>query len=153
MCRICLPPSVVSSFPPHEAVIHQYMREMIVNSGDMSIVSDSPPVMAHRVLSPSAKAVRACKGNAGKYYEIDYPGVIAVLLTGTPKPWVGPMDVALSIIGKVFKNNFVKNKVLEFIGPGVHSLSMDFRNGIDTMTTESACHHLLWATDDKVRVF
>ena len=75
----------------------------------------------------------------GKYYEIDYPEVIAVFLTGAPKPWVGPMDVALSIIGKVFKNNFVKNKVLEFVGPGVSSLSMDFRNGIDTMTTESAC--------------
>ena len=75
------------------------------------------------------------------------------LLTGTPKPWVGPMDVALSIIGKVFKNNFVKNKVLEFIGPGVHSLSMDFRNGIDTMTTESACLSSVWATDDKVKEY
>ena len=87
----------------------------------------------------------------GKYYEIDYPEVIGVFLTGTPKPWVGPMDVALSIIGKVFRNNFVKNKVLEFVGPGVRSLSMDFRNGIDTMTTESACLSSIWITDEKTR--
>ena len=126
--------------PPHEAVIHQYMREMIVNSGDMSIVSDSHTRYGTQgSVSIGEGGPELAKAMLGKYYEIDYPGVIAVLLTGTPKPWVGPMDVALSIIGKVFKNNFVKNKVLEFIGPGVHSLSMDFRNGIDTMTTESAC--------------
>lgn len=89
----------------------------------------------------------------GKYYEIDYPEVIGVFMTGAPKPWVGPMDVALSIIGKVFKNNFVKNKVLEFIGPGVSSMSMDFRNGIDTMTTESACLSSVWSTDDKVKEY
>lgn len=87
----------------------------------------------------------------GKYYEIEYPGVIAVFLTGKPKPWVGPMDVALSIIGKVFKNNFVKNKILEFVGPGVSSMSMDFRNGIDTMTTESACLSSVWATDEQTK--
>ena len=87
----------------------------------------------------------------GKYYEIEYPDVIGVLLTGKPKPWVGPMDVALSIIGKVFKNNFVKNKILEFVGPGVSSMSMDFRNGIDTMTTESACLSSVWATDEQTK--
>lgn len=88
--------------------------------------------MEHRDLYPSVKRPELAKAMLGKYYEIDYPEVIAVFLTGAPKPWVGPMDVALSIIGKVFKNNFVKNKVLEFVGPGVSSLSMDFRNGIDT---------------------
>ena len=140
--------------PPHEAVIHQYMREMIVNSGDMSIVSDSHTRYGTQgSVSIGEGGPELAKAMLGKYYEIDYPGVIAVLLTGTPKPWVGPMDVALSIIGKVFKNNFVKNKVLEFIGPGVHSLSMDFRNGIDTMTTESACLSSVWATDDKVKEY
>ena len=140
--------------PPHEAVIHQYMREMIVNSGDMSIVSDSHTRYGTQgSVSIGEGGPELAKAMLGKYYEIDYPGVIAVLLTGTPKPWVGPMDVALSIIGKVFKNNFVKNKVLEFIGPGVHSLSMDFRNGIDTMTTESACLSSVWETDDKVKEY
>lgn len=126
--------------PPHEAVIHQYMREMIVKSGDMSIVSDSHTRYGTQgSVSIGEGGPELAKAMLGKYYEIDYPEVIGVFMTGAPKPWVGPMDVALSIIGKVFKNNFVKNKVLEFIGPGVGSLSMDFRNGIDTMTTESAC--------------
>ena len=130
------------------------MREMIVNSGDMSIVSDSHTRYGTQgSVSIGEGGPELAKAMLGKYYEIDYPGVIAVLLTGTPKPWVGPMDVALSIIGKVFKNNFVKNKVLEFIGPGVHSLSMDFRNGIDTMTTESACLSSVWSTDDKVKEY
>ena len=87
----------------------------------------------------------------GKGYALKYPKTIAVLMTGTPKPWVGPMDIALSIIGKVFKNNFVKNAVMEFVGPGVSSLSMDYRNGIDTMTTESACLSSIWTTDEKTQ--
>lgn len=140
--------------PPHEAVIHQYMREMIVKSGDMSIVSDSHTRYGTQgSLSIGEGGPELAKAMLGKYYEIDYPEVIAVFLTGSPKPWVGPMDVALSIIGKVFKNNFVKNKVLEFIGPGVSSLSMDFRNGIDTMTTESACLSSIWMTDKKVQEY
>lgn len=140
--------------PPHEAVIHQYMREMIVKSGDMSIVSDSHTRYGTQgSLSIGEGGPELAKAMLGKYYEIDYPEVIAVLLTGTPKPWVGPMDVALSIIGKVFKNNFVKNKVLEFVGPGVSSLSMDFRNGIDTMTTESACLSSIWATDGQTKEY
>lgn len=138
--------------PPHEAVIHQYMREMIVKSGGMSIVSDSHTRYGTQgSVSIGEGGPELAKAMLGKYYEIDYPEVIAVYLTGSPKPWVGPMDVALSLIGKVFKNNFVKNKVLEFIGPGVSSLSMDFRNGIDTMTTESACLSSVWATDDIVK--
>lgn len=140
--------------PPHEAVIHQYMREMIVKSGDMSIVSDSHTRYGTQgSVSIGEGGPELAKAMLGKYYEIDYPEVIGVFMTGAPKPWVGPMDVALSIIGKVFKNNFVKNKVLEFIGPGVSSMSMDFRNGIDTMTTESACLSSVWATDDKVKEY
>lgn len=140
--------------PPHEAVIHQYMREMIVKSGDMSIVSDSHTRYGTQgSLSIGEGGPELAKAMLGKYYEIDYPEVIAVFLTGSPKPWVGPMDIALSIIGKVFKNNFVKNKVLEFIGPGVSSLSMDFRNGIDAMTTESACLSSIWMTDKKVQEY
>ena len=138
--------------PPHEAVIHQYMREMIVKSGGMSIVSDSHTRYGTQgSISIGEGGPELAKAMLGKYYEIEYPGVIAVFLTGKPKPWVGPMDVALSIIGKVFKNNFVKNKILEFIGPGVSSMSMDFRNGIDTMTTESACLSSVWATDEQTK--
>lgn len=120
----------------------------------MSIVSDSHTRYGTQgSLSIGEGGPELAKAMLGKYYEIDYPEVIAVFLTGSPKPWVGPMDVALSIIGKVFKNNFVKNKVLEFIGPGVSSLSMDFRNGIDTMTTESACLSSIWMTDKKVQEY
>ena len=138
--------------PPHEAVIHQYMREMIVKSGGMSIVSDSHTRYGTQgSISIGEGGPELAKAMLGKYYEIEYPDVIGVLLTGKPKPWVGPMDVALSIIGKVFKNNFVKNKILEFVGPGVSSMSMDFRNGIDTMTTESACLSSVWATDEQTK--
>ena len=138
--------------PPHEAVIHQYMREMIVKSGGMSIVSDSHTRYGTQgSISIGEGGPELAKAMLGKYYEIEYPGVIGVFLTGKPKPWVGPMDVALSIIGKVFKNNFVKNKILEFVGPGVSSMSMDFRNGIDTMTTESACLSSIWATDEQTK--
>ena len=138
--------------PPHEAVIHQYMREMIVKSGGMSIVSDSHARYGTQgSISIGEGGPELAKAMLGKYYEIEYPDVIGVLLTGKPKPWVGPMDVALSIIGKVFKNNFVKNKILEFVGPGVSSMSMDFRNGIDTMTTESACLSSVWATDEQTK--
>lgn len=140
--------------PPHEAVIHQYMREMIVNSGDMSIVSDSHTRYGTQgSLSIGEGGPELAKAMLGKYYEIDYPEVIGVFITGKPKAWIGPMDVALSIIGKVFKNNFVKNKVLEFVGPGVQNLSMDFRNGIDTMTTESACLSSIWETDEKTQKY
>ena len=140
--------------PPHEAVIHQYMREMMINAGDMAIVSDSHTRYGTQgSVSIGEGGPELAKAMLGKYYEIDYPQVIAVYLTGAPKPWVGPMDVALSLIGAVFKNNFVKNKVLEFVGPGVQSLSMDFRNGIDTMTTESACLSSVWVTDENTREY
>ncbi len=138
--------------PPHEAVIHQYMREMIVNSGEMSIVSDSHTRYGTQgSLSIGEGGPELVKTMVGKGYALKYPKTIAVFLTGSPKPWVGPHDIALSIIGKVFKNNFVKNAVLEFVGPGVASLSMDARNGIDTMTTESACLSSIWMTDEKTK--
>ena len=126
--------------PPHAAVIHQYMREMIINSGDMAIVSDSHTRYgAQGSISIGEGGPELVKTMVGKGYALKYPKVIGVFLSGVLKPWVGPMDVALTLIGKVFKNGFVKNAVLEFIGPGVSTLSMDTRNGIDTMTTETAC--------------
>ena len=140
--------------PPHEAVIHQYMREMLIKSGDMAIVSDSHTRYGTQgSVSIGEGGPELAKAMIGKLYEIRYPKVIAVLLHGSPKPWVGPMDVALTLIGATFKNKFVKNAVLEFIGPGVHSMSMDFRNGIDTMTTESACLSSIWETDDVVKEY
>lgn len=138
--------------PPHEAVIHQYMREMIISSGDMAIVSDSHTRYGTQgSLSIGEGGPELVKTMVGKGYALKYPKVIAIFMTGKPKPWVGPMDIALSIIGKVFKNGFVKNAVLEFVGPGVKNLSMDYRNGIDTMTTESTCLSSIWATDDATR--
>lgn len=138
--------------PPHEAVIHSYMREMIVKGGSMAIVSDSHTRYGSQgCLAIGEGGPEVAKAMLDKTYELKYPQVVGVYLTGAPKAWVGPMDVALTLIGAVFKNGFVKNKVLEFVGPGVHSLSMDFRNGIDTMTTESACLTSIWETDDTVR--
>ena len=140
--------------PPHEAVIHQYMREMIVSAGDMSIVSDSHTRYGSLgSLSIGEGGPELAKAMLGKSYALKYPKVVAVFVTGMPKPWVGPMDVILSIIGEVFKNGFVKNCVLEFVGPGVENLSMDFRNGIDTMTTESTCLSSLWTTDAKTEEY
>ncbi len=138
--------------PPHEAVIHSYMREMIVKGGSMAIVSDSHTRYGSQgCLAIGEGGPEVAKAMLDKTYELKYPQVVGVYLTGAPKAWVGPMDVALTLIGAVFKNGFVKNKVLEFVGPGVHSMSMDFRNGIDTMTTESACLTSIWETDDTVR--
>lgn len=138
--------------PPHEAVIHQYMREMIINSGDMAIVSDSHTRYGTQgSLSIGEGGPELVKTMVGKGYALKYPKTIAIFMTGKPQPWVGPMDIALSIIGKVFKNGFVKNAVLEFVGPGVEKLSMDYRNGIDTMTTESTCLSSIWTTDAKVQ--
>ncbi len=140
--------------PPHQAVIHQYMREMVVRAGGMSIVSDSHTRYgALGSLSIGEGGPELVKQMIGRAYELDYPEVIAVYLKGAPKPYVGPMDVALNIIKAVFKNGFVKNRIMEFIGPGIGSLSVDFRNGIDTMTTETACLSSIWETDEKVARF
>ncbi len=138
--------------PPHEAVIHSYMREMIVKGGSMAIVSDSHTRYGSQgCLAIGEGGPEVAKAMLGKTYELKFPKVVCIYLTGAPKPWVGPMDVALTLIGATFKNGFVKNKILEFVGPGVSSMTMDFRNGIDTMTTESACLSSIWRTDDIVR--
>ena len=140
--------------PPHEAVIHQYMREMLIKPGDMAIVSDSHTRYGTQgSLSIGEGGPELAKAMLGRYYELAYPKVVAVYMHGTLKPWVGSMDVALTLIGATFRNGFVKNAVLEFIGPGIHSMSMDCRNGIDTMTTESACLTSIWETDDEVRKY
>lgn len=138
--------------PPHEAVIHSYMREMIVKGGSMAIVSDSHTRYGSQgCLAIGEGGPEVAKAMLDKTYELKYPEVVGIYLTGSIKPWVGPMDVALTLIGATFKNGFVKNRILEFFGPGIASLSMDTRNGIDTMTTESACLTSIWETDDKVR--
>jgi aconitate hydratase len=140
--------------PAHFAVIHQYMREMFAGCGKMIIGSDSHTRYgALGTMAVGEGGPELVKQLLGRYYEIKYPEVIAVYLTGKPRPGVGPQDVALALIGKVFKNGFVKNKVLEFIGPGVKNLSVDYRMGIDVMTTETTCLSSIWETDDKVKRF
>ncbi len=140
--------------PAHLAVIHQYMREMMSRCGSMILGSDSHTrygalgTMAIGEGGPELVKQLLCKT-----YDIDYPDVIAVYLTGKPVAGVGPQDVALSIIGSVFKNGYVKNKVMEFIGPGIANLSVEYRNGIDVMTTETTCLSSIWETDDKVKEY
>ena len=137
--------------PAHQAVIHQYVREMIASCGAMILGSDSHT----RYGALGTMAIGEGGGELAKQlvkrtYDIAYPEIIAVYLHGKPQPGVGPQDVALSIIGAVFKSGFVKNKVMEFVGPGIGNLSVDFRNGIDVMTTETACLTSIWTTDDQV---
>lgn len=137
--------------PPHIAVIHQYMREMMAGGGKMILGSDSHT----RYGALGTMAVGEGGGELVKQllndtWDIDYPGVVAVHLTGKPAPYVGPQDVALAIIGAVFKNGYVKNKVMEFVGPGVSALSTDFRNSVDVMTTETTCLSSVWQTDEEV---
>jgi len=140
--------------PAHQAVIHQYMREMMTRCGGMIIGSDSHTRYgALGTMGIGEGGPELVKQILNKTYDIRYPQVIAVHLTGQLRPGVGPQDVALSIIGAVFRNGFAKNKVLEFVGPGVASLSVDYRNGIDVMTTETACLSSIWVTDDKVKAY
>ena len=136
--------------PPHVAVIHQYMREMHAGCGKMIIGSDSHTRYgAIGTLAVGEGGPELVKQLLGRPYEINDPEVICIYLNGTPAPGVGPQDVALAIIGATFKNGFVKNKVMEFTGPGVKSLSMDFRIGIDVMTTETTCWSSVWQTSLK----
>ena len=137
--------------PPHLAVIHQYMREKFAGCGKMILGSDSHT----RYGALGTMAIGEGGGELVKQllndtWDIDYPGVVAVHLTGKPAPYVGPQDVALAIIGAVFKNGYVKNKVMEFVGPGVAALSTDFRNSVDVMTTETTCLSSVWQTDEEV---
>ncbi len=138
--------------PAHQAVIHSYMRERYAAPGMMLLGSDSHtrygPYGAMAVGEGGPELARQL---LGKTYDIAYPPVIAVHLTGAPHPGVGPHDVALALIGAVFSSGAVKNAVLEFVGQGISSLSMDYRNGIDVMTTETACLSSVWQTDGVVR--
>ena len=140
--------------PPHQAVIHQYAREMLAACGKMILGSDSHTrygalgTMAMGEGGPELVKQLLCQT-----YDINMPGVVAIYLKGTPRPGVGPQDVALAIIGKVFANGYVKNKVMEFVGPGVANLSADFRIGIDVMTTETTCLSSIWQTDEKIEEF
>ena len=138
--------------PPHVAVIHQYAREMMAACGSMILGSDSHTRYgALGAMGIGEGGPEIVKQLLSKTYDISAPETVACHLTGKVRKGVGPQDVALAIIGAVFKNGFVKNRVIEFIGDGVHGLSVDFRNGIDVMTTETACLSSIWVTDDKVR--
>ena len=140
--------------PPHQAVIHQFAREMLAGVGKMILGSDSHTrygalgTMAMGEGGPELVKQLLCQT-----YDINMPGVVAIYLKGTPRPGVGPQDVALAIIGEVFANGYVKNKVMEFVGPGVANLSADFRIGIDVMTTETTCLSSIWQTDAKIEEF
>ena len=140
--------------PPHQAVIHQFAREMLAGGGKMILGSDSHTRYgALGTMAMGEGGPELVKQLLSKTYDIDMPGVVGVYMTGTPIPGVGPQDVALAIIGAVFKNGFVKNKVMEFVGPGVSNLSADFRIGIDVMTTETTCLSSIWRTDEKIEEF
>ncbi len=140
--------------PPHQAVIHQFAREMLAGCGKMILGSDSHTRYgALGTMAVGEGGPELVKQLLNRTYDIDRPGVVGVFLTGTPEPGVGPQDVALAIIGAVFKNGYVKNKVMEFVGPGVSSLSADFRIGIDVMTTETTCLSSVWRTDEEIREF
>lgn len=140
--------------PPHIAVIHQYMREMHAGCGKMILGSDSHT----RYGALGTMAIGEGGGELVKQllcdtYDVACPGVVGIYLDGKPNPWVGPQDIALAIIGAVFKNGYVKNKVMEFVGPGVTSMTTDYRNGIDVMTTETTCLSSIWRTDEDTKKF
>ncbi len=140
--------------PPHQAVIHQFAREMLAGGGKMILGSDSHTRYgALGTMAMGEGGPELVKQLLSKTYDINMPGVVGVYMTGAPIPGVGPQDVALAIIGAVFKNGFVKNKVMEFVGPGVSNLSADFRIGVDVMTTETTCLSSIWRTDDKIEEF
>ena len=138
--------------PPHLAVIHQYMREKMAGCGKMILGSDSHT----RYGALGTMAVGEGGGEIVKQllcdtYDIAYPDVIGVYLEGKPNPAVGPHDIAVAIVGAVFKNGYVKNKVMEFVGPGVTSMNTDYRNSVDVMTTETTCLSSIWRTDEDTK--
>lgn len=140
--------------PPHIAVIHQFMREKFAGCGKMILGSDSHTRYgALGTIAIGEGGGELVKQLLEQTYDITYPEVIAIYLDGKPKPWVGPQDIALAIIGAVFKKGYVKNKIVEFVGPGVSSMTTDFRNGVDVMTTETACLSSIWRTDEDTREF
>lgn len=140
--------------PPHIAVIHQYMREMMAGCGRMILGSDSHT----RYGALGTMAIGEGGGELVKQllrdtYDVTYPGVVAIYLTGSPAPSVGPHDVALAIIGAVFQSGYVKNRIMEFVGPGVSSMDTDYRNGVDVMTTETTCLSSIWRTDEDTKAY
>ena len=138
--------------PPHQAVIHQYAREMLACGGQMILGSDSHTRYgALGTMAMGEGGPELVKQLLEQTYDINMPGVIAIHMTGAPVPGVGPQDVALAIIGEVFKNGYVNNKVMEFTGPGIASMSADFRIGVDVMTTETTCLSSIWVTDEKIQ--
>ena len=140
--------------PPHQAVIHQFAREMLAGGGKMIVGSDSHTRYgALGTMAVGEGGPELVKQLLEQTYDIDMPGVVGIYMTGSPMVGVGPQDVALAIIGEVFANGFVKNKVMEFVGPGVSNLSADFRIGVDVMTTETTCLSSIWRTDDKIKEF
>lgn len=140
--------------PPHQAVIHQYAREMLAAGGNMILGSDSHTRYgALGTMAIGEGGPEIVKQLLSKTYDINMPEVVAIYLTGTPRKGVGPQDVALAIIGAVFANGYVNNKVMEFVGDGIANLSVDFRIGIDVMTTETTCLSSIWMTDDSVKEF
>ncbi len=137
--------------PAHQAVIHSYMREMYAGGGRMILGSDSHTRYgAYGTLAIGEGGPELVKQLLCKTYDIPYPKVVGVYLTGRPRAGVGPQDVALTLVGGTFQEGFVKNSIMEFFGPGIASLSMDYRNGIDVMTTETSCLSSLWQTDEVV---
>ena len=140
--------------PPHQAVIHQFAREMLAGGGKMSLGSDSHTRYgALGTMAMGEGGPELVKQLLSKTYDIKMPGVVAIYLDGEPSVGVGPQDVALAIIGATFANGYVNNKVMEFVGPGVDKLSADFRIGIDVMTTETTCLSSIWKTDETIREF
>lgn len=140
--------------PPHQAVIHQFAREMMAECGAMILGSDSHTRYgALGTMAIGEGGGELAKQLLNKTYDINMPGVVAIYLKGKPAKGVGPQDVALAIIGAVFDNGYVKNKVMEFVGPGIDNLSVDFRIGVDVMTTETTCLSSIWRTDSQVEEF
>lgn len=138
--------------PTHQAVMHQYMREVFAGGGKMILGADSHTRYgALGTLATGEGGGELAKQLLGKTYDINYPDTVLVYLTGKPVPGVGPHDVMLDIIGHVFDRGFVKNSIMEFVGPGIKNLSVDFRNGVDVMSTEASCMFTIWETDEKVR--
>ena len=140
--------------PPHIAVIHQYMREMMAGCGKMILGSDSHT----RYGALGTMAIGEGGGELAKQllrdtYDVARPGVVCVYLKGKPAPYVGPQDIAIALVGAVFKNGYVKNKVMEFVGPGIASMDTDYRNGVDVMTTETTCLSSIWATDEDTKAY
>ncbi len=140
--------------PPHIAVIHQFMRENFAGGGKMILGSDSHTRYgALGTMAIGEGGGELDKQLLGDTYDVAYPEVVSIYLEGKPSPFVGPQDIALAIIGAVYKNGYVKNKVMEFVGPGIANMTTDFRNGIDVMTTETTCLSSIWKTDEDTKAY